>query len=233
MDGEDRFARPGETRDFIDKWPIDRIRFNHCAKWGIVQTWMGWTNIYAWKRKDPAWTYWQGRAYVPMMALHELKWPMSPDEQAKAGWRSEGTRYHPYWSEKPPATWTGEGVKVGLWTRPGKCLVLIANFGAKRVDATCTLDLGRLGLTGKALHARDVDEGLISKFGPKGGKRPEAPPVPGARPNPGKTPEAELEGLMAEPRAPKHPDAAFQWDGRTISCPVRPHDYRLFELRAK
>jgi hypothetical protein len=233
MDGEDRYARPPQTRDFIDKWPPDRIRLNHCAKWGIVQTWLGWTGTYAWKRQHPAWAYWQSRAYAPVMALHELKWPMSPQYMAKAGWRDEGTRYHPYWRDNPPATWTGEAVRAGIWTRPGKCLVMIVNFGAKRVDATCTPDLARLGLAGGALQLRDVDDRLISKFGPKGGEKRGAPPVPGGPPGPAARPEGEVDPLLAEPKAGKHPDAALEWDGRTISCPVRPHDYRLLELRAR
>jgi hypothetical protein len=36
----------------------------------------------------------------------------------------------------------------------------------------------------------------------------------------------------AEQRA-KHPDAQFSWQDGVLRCPIRRHDFRLFEFRCK
>ena len=82
---------------------------------------------------------------------------MSPIWQAYTDFRYWEADWHPYWRNADVVTAKPEGVKVSLYSRKGKgALLVVSNLALKDVDAQVRLDLGKLGLAGGRLAARDV-----------------------------------------------------------------------------
>jgi len=244
LDGEDFYSSPPAQHDFIDHWPLDRMRFMHNAKWGLVTTWLGWHGNSLKKDKWPAWTFRQSRAYDGHMAQHDIMWGFDPELINEFGLKQPDTEFIPYWEPESPVQSSSKNVKVTIWKRPKKCLILLVNVGPGREEATATLSLSRLGFDPEKTAIRDVDPTLLTYFKEDitSDATPDAPKISAkldAAADLGfeDTPEKELEEtpdkLPLEERRLKDPDGKWEWKDSKLRCPVRRHDYRLFEMLVK
>jgi hypothetical protein len=141
-------------------------------------------------------------------------------------------------------------VYISAWKRPGKCLVLLVNWSEERLEAEVAFDRERLGLGTAAagdVVAEDVDTGLIPPPAvdfltletPKmtgkealSGTDREEEDADGEAVEEEFKEKDETNLTPAEQRA-KHPDAQFSWQDGVLRCPIRRHDFRLFEFRCK
>jgi hypothetical protein len=239
LDGEDHYSSPPSQKDFIDKWPLPRLRFMNPRKWGLITTWLGWHGNSLDTDKWPAWTYRQNRAYVGALALHDIKW--SFDLESDFRLRAPGTEFVPYWEDRGLAEEGSEDLKVSAWKRPGRCLVLLVNAGEERLEAEVKLDPAMMGFADAPpadLTARDVDGNLLRYFDEDVTrvKAPEAgETMVGEEEGPGGDLgdlglEERPEDLPVEERRAQDPDGKFSWEAGLLRCPVRRHDYRLFEF---
>jgi hypothetical protein len=158
LEGEDRYPNRDkpfeETRDFLDKWPLDRLRFHHADKWGLTSAWLGWGERWGW-RKEKQWYAHQENAYTAAMALHDIEWRFPAEYMAASGFRNADTEFIPYWAADKPYRTAHESTQLAVWKREGKCLVLAVNTGDAQAEATITFDLPALGL-GAAAEITDI-----------------------------------------------------------------------------
>jgi hypothetical protein len=248
LDGEDFYQRPGERRDFMDSWPPARLRFMNSDKWGLISTWLGWYQGAGdgWgPHQTSLWQHW--RAYTAALLVHDLVWTVpysgGRHEIDEAWIRESRLRLDPatafvgYWDPATPATHQHPALHVSVWKRPGWCAIALANWGQDRLEAEVRLDPQGMGFGDLAPDAwilRDVDKTLLSYFDDDVTKleRPEL----AADLDLGKK-AADLGDLrLEEPptlqqRKAADPDGQFTWQEGVLRCPVRRHDFRLFEVR--
>ena len=141
-------------------------------------------------------------------------------------------------------------VFISAWKRPQKCLVLLVNWSDCRLEAEVKLGRVAMGLGEGApdgVAIRDVDTYLMAPetidF-----LNLETPDSPGKGTllegdQPGEDEEVDEEALdeefddeeegplTPEERRARHPDAQFSWKQGVLRCPIRRHDFRLFEFR--
>lgn len=141
LDGEDFYSTPPGQGDFIDHWPLDRMRFMHHDKSGLITIWLGWCGNSLDPDRWPAWTFRQQRAYAANLGLHDIDWLFGDGLFSRFRLRQPGTSFVPYWANtklvEPRSL--GNEVKVSAWRRPGKCLVLVVNVGNDNVVAALEL----------------------------------------------------------------------------------------------
>ena len=240
LDGEDHYSSPRSQEDFLDKWPLPRLRFMNARKWGLITTWLGWHGNSLDTDKWPAWTYRQNRAYVGALALHDIEWKFKLQSDFRL--RAPGTEFIPYWDEEGLARTRTDWVKVSAWKRPGRCLVLLVNVGEERVEAEVRLDPAVMGLRKTApsqLKVVDVDGNLLRYFDDDV-TRVEAPEAGRELMGQLDTEGGDLgdlgleerpEDLPLEERRAQDPDGKYSWTDGVLTCPIRRHDFRLFEFR--
>jgi hypothetical protein len=249
LDGEDFYKRYPDRRDFMDSWPPPRLRFMNPEKWGLVTTWLGWTFPDA---KGPgSWFFAENRAYAGALGVHDILWTMVDYELARyvdLDWlRQSGlqfdpdTEFIPYWDATPVAPTAPDGLLVSAWRRQGRCVIMMANASTNRIEASLKLNAEQMGLAGAnpaKVSLQDVDKGLLAYFDKEESKA-DMPKLPPQTDLLGKdSAEAEqLAKMVVEPpplsldeRKAKDPDGRFEWKDGVLSCPVRKHDYRLFEF---
>ena len=227
LDGEDFYSEPSSQADFIDHWRPDYLRFMHNAKWGLVTTWLGWCGNSLKTDKWPTWSFRQQRAYEAMLNLHEIIHSLVP--------RALDTVALPYWNDGGLARHEHPGLLVGGWRYRNTCRVLLVNTGKARIEATVRLDVKVMGLA--APKVKDIDTTLLTYFDddvtqlkapdkPKDGVELENKELGDDLPD---LEEKPRDLPLAERRA-RDPDGKFKWESGVLKCPVRPHDYRLFEF---
>lgn len=162
--------------------------------------------------------------------------------------------YVPYWDSAPPAAHKHRDLYVSAWKRDGWCAVVLVNYSKERIEAEVRLDPKSMGLgnaSPEQVTIRQVDEHLLSYFDEDVTqlKAPDAEKIaetallhPTAEPEPGDfeagadNEEDELdelgfkEKITPEKRRARDPDGKFEWKDGVLKCPVRPHDFRLFEF---
>ncbi len=244
LDGEDQYSSPPAQHDFIDHWPLDRMRFMHNAKWGLVTTWLGWYVHSLKLDKWPAWTFRQSRAYFGHMAQHDILWGFDRKAVDRFGLMKPDTVFIPYWQPDPPVRCSSKNVKVTIWKRPKKCLILLVNVGPKRAEVAADFNLARLGFDAGRISVRDADPALLTYFKEDitTDATPDAPQINagldtaedlGFEDDPEKELEETPDKLPLEERRRKDPDGKWEWRNSTLRCPVRRHDYRLFEFSSE
>ncbi len=237
LDGEDFYSSPPNQDDFIDHWPLDRMRFMHNAKWGLVTTWLAWCGNSCPVDKYPAWTFRQTRAYTANIALHDIGWGFDEKLLKEFGLKEADTVFIPYWEDGGFVKENShpDAVKVSAWRRGGKHLILVANVGRDRAEATIRLNLPA------SAAVRDVDPELLTYFKEditniqKPDMKDKADGVGEIKDAPAGDEEISLDvsdsDLAPEERRLNDPDGKFAWKDGVLSCPVRRHDYRLFLAR--
>ncbi len=247
LDGEDHYVQdPREQRDFMDSWSPARMRFMNPEKWGPSTTWLWWRNDAA-----PGWQsfptrQWQcNRAYTAGLLVHDLAWTVGIFRtELDAQWIAEARirldpsiRFVGYWDSAPVASHPYPALYVSAWKRPGWCAVALANYGQERVEAQVRLDLNAMGFDGVAPEAvtiRDVDRSLIRYFDDDVTKlkKPELPNDEDPTGKPAGMEDFNLDApLTLKERTAADPDGQFEWRDGVLHCPVRRHDFRLFEFK--
>jgi len=235
LDGEDFYSTPPRQDDFIDHWPADRIRFMNSRKFGLITEWLGWTGGGTQTARYPAWTFRQTRAWQANLGVHDIRHDFST-----GGFdiRADDVEFTGYWEDRGVATHShGRDLKVSAWRRPGQCLVVLANFGSQRLEATVRLDPNAMGFADVALEGfrvEDVDTTLLTYFDydvtnvakPKMKATVEGVLVGDAAE--GLELEEKTEELTLDQRKARDPDGQFAWEAGSLRCPVRRHDYRVF-----
>jgi len=219
-----------------DDWPQFQTMF-----W---QHWRAYTA--ALMVNDIVWTvcHLGGRHEVDRDWLKESKLRLDPD-----------TEFVPYWDGQPVATHSHKNLYVCAWKRPGWCAVGLVNWSRERIEAEVSLDPKAMGFADAApdaLTIRDVDTSLLRYFdedvtkmkAPDADSIAEAALQEPADDAEGEDLEAgadneedELDELgfkkkvTLKDRKAADPDGKFEWKDGILKCPVRPHDFRLFEFR--
>ncbi len=243
LDGEYYYAVPPRTTTFIDHWPPERIRVNNIMKWGPAPTWLGWcTNqMPVSEAKYGAWIYRQSRAYAADLLANDIM--CFRENMIDLEFRLPGTETVPYWDKSGLAVHDHKGLAVTAWKRPGKCLVFLANFSRQRIEATVKLDVGLMGFASEdpdGVSIKDKDPNLLKYFkeDPTTVKAPDMDAAAKERDEPGNVDgvaaalDERAEDIPDELRRSKDPDGKFKWKAGVLSCPVRPHDYRMFLFAA-
>ncbi len=233
LDGEDHYSEPPHQSDFLDHWSPARLRFMNGTKWGLVTTWLGWTGNSTPTGKYPAWTFRQTRAYRAGLALHDILWAFDDQTLDAFGLREPDTAFLAYWREPAAARHSHPDLKVAAWKRAGRALLLLVNLGDARIEAEVTPDAAALGFApGMTLRLLDRDPDLLTYFDEDvttvGKPALDADPAAEAALNLERDPKTIP---LAERRA-ADPDGRFEWKNGVLRCPVRRHDYRLFEITA-
>ena len=220
------------------------------GNWNKYQTmfWQRWrTYTAALLANDIVWTvnHMGGRHEVDNEWIKESKLCLDPD-----------TEFLPSWESKV-ATHAHQNLYVSAWKRDGLCAVAVVNWSKERIEAEVKLALKAMGFGDAAADAvavKDVDTSLLRYFDEDltRQKIPDAEDLADAgllkTANAGDASdleagagneEDELDELgfkkkvTLKDRKEKDPDGKFTWSSGILKCPVRPHDFRLFEFRLR
>mgnify|MGYP006278308317 CR=1 FL=1 len=252
LDGEDHYQEPPNQKDFIDYWPLPRMRFMNGAKWGLLISWLGWHGNSSDAEEYPAYQYRHQRAYAGMLALHDIAWPFAASLRGTFRLRHETTDFVPYWDEGGVVAGVSVGsaageasgkpaekVRVSAWRREDRCLVLALNVGDERAEAAIELRPERMGfgnIKPAELTVSDVDATLLRYFDEDVTRveKPVADEITTEEEDdvPGLDLEEKPEDLPVEERRARDPDGEYEWENGILRCPIRRHDYRLFLFRA-
>jgi hypothetical protein len=164
--------------------------------------------------------------------------------RAKFGIGADDVRFLPYW-EKTGLTAAGKDIKLAGWLRPGKLLLLVANFGEQQT-AQVTLDLAKLGWAGKTVSVTDAEAGYKQQSNRRVQKSAEELTADKARHE-----QAEAARTAKNPKSKPKPYKEKPWkdvplvvwdgdenkpaqlNGTTLTVPVARHNYRLLIVESK
>ena len=151
-DGEANVIYPESHTDFIDAWPLDRLRLDYSPQWGVIVNFM---NEYQgnWGAPETKARFEQAmRAYKGEVILHDAlptgnstwRGPLG-DGRQRFGVDADDVRFLPYWETNTGLACAATNVRLAGWLRPGKLLLVVVNLGD-----TCTvlpeIDTGKLNL---------------------------------------------------------------------------------------
>ncbi len=241
-DGEHHVIYPEMKKDFMDFWSLERMRVDFPGQWGVPVDFM---HEYqgAW---DQAEMHIAKRAYFATVMLHDALPYGNNNGHARSliaqrrafGIGDDDVRFLAYWDETGLAA-QGDDIKLAGWQRPGKLLLLVANFGEAQ-EAQVALDLAKLGWAGGALTVTDAEAGYQHRTNRRIRKSDEELAQEKAR-----FEQAEASRLArnpeAEPRTykenPWRNEPVVAWDGEQnqpvrldgtkLAVPVERHNYRL------
>ncbi len=239
LDGEDKYSHPCSQDDFIDHWPPDRIRFMNSEKWGIPSIWLGYSGPIE-KKKYESWIFRQERAYAANLAVHDIARPFPESVLKETRINMPDTEFVPYWNLHGLASHTHKNLLVSAWKCPGKCVVILVNIGAERFNASVKLDPMAMGfgdVSPAKITARQADQDILTYFRDDvtTTAKPKLSESNGTYDNiesavADMKPDENPDDLPVEQRRANDPDGKFEWKDGVLSCPVRRHDYRLFEF---
>jgi hypothetical protein len=205
-DGEHHVIYPEMKKDFMDFWSLERMRVDYPGQWGVPVDFM-----HEYQGQWPAADLYRAkRAYFATVMLHDAL-PYGNNNghagnliaQRKAfGIGEDDVRFLPYWDETGLKA-AGKEIKLAGWQRPGKLLLLVANFGEQQT-ARVSLDLDTLGWKGATLAVSDPEQGTkLTVYGHGGAAT-----------------------VTHDAPAPK-------LEGTTLTVPVERHNYRLLVVEKK
>jgi len=247
-DGEHHVIYPEMKKDFMDFWSLERMRVDFPGQWGVAVDFM---HEYQgdWDQAD---MHIAKRAYFATVMLHDAL-PYGNHNghagnliaQRKAfGIGEDDVRFLAYWDETGLKA-RGEEIKLAGWQRPGKLLLLVANFGEKQ-PAKVTLDLAKLGWAGKTVSVTDAEAGYQQKANRRV-KKSDAELAA----DKDQHEKAEAAKLAKDPKAEPKPYKENLWknvpviawdgdknepvtqDGTTLTVPVERHNFRLLVVEQK
>jgi hypothetical protein len=166
LDGERDWNLDTSDRDWIDYYPIERMRSMSVPhNWGVGICWMG-----NFSSSDPAKLYEHKTRQAEYVWMHDSwinpyinpAWHVCFMPQSILDWGMNGetVSYEPYW-RKVYADSGDADVLVSVWRIPdeaaGRVLLGVFNYDrAKAKDVTVRLDLAKLGFAGKPLVMSDL-----------------------------------------------------------------------------
>ncbi len=205
-DGEHHVTYPEMKKDFMDFWSLVRMRVDFPGQWGVPVDFM-----HEYQGQWPAADMYRAmRAYFATVMLHDAL-PYGNNNgfagnliaQRKAfGIGEDDVKFLAYWDETGLKA-KGEEIKLAGWQRPGKLLLLVANFGEKQT-AQVAFDLEKLGWKGATLAVSDPEQGQKITVHGHGGAA-----------------------------TVTHDAPAPQLDGTKLTVPVERHNYRLLVVEQK
>jgi hypothetical protein len=205
-DGEHHVIYPEMKKDFMDFWSLERLRVDFPGQWGTTVNFM---HEYQgpWAAAD---LYRAKRAYFAAVMLHDALPTGNHNGHARNliaqrrdfGIGEDDVQFLAYWDETGLKA-QGDDIKLAGWQRPGKLLLLVANFGEAQT-AQVKLDLGKLGWKGATLAVSDPEQGQTLTVHGHGG-----------------------------PATITHDAPAPRLDGTTLTVPVQRHNYRLVIIEKK
>jgi hypothetical protein len=205
-DGEHHVIYPEMNKTFMDFWSLERMRVDFPGQWGVPVDFM---HEYQgrWAAAD---LYRVKRAYFATVMLHDALPYGNNNGHARNliaqrrdfGISEDDVQFLAYWDETGLKA-QGDDIKLAGWQRPGKLLLLVANFGEAQT-AQVKLDLGKLGWKGATLAVSDPEQGqTLTVFGHGGAV------------------------------TITHDAPAPRLDGTTLTVPVERHNYRLLIIEKK
>lgn len=249
-DGEARRPKWGSDTTFIDRWGLDRIRYNHPRKWGWGSTFfMPPDSFQDMPSVFKQWQWREVRSYQGALLINGVCDVGHFHRDAlRFGIDDEAVRFLPYWDETPAVRAGHAGVLVSVYQRSQRCLLVVLNETKERVEAALEADWQRLGLAADSwdgVAIEDIDSGRC----PAGddATRVEAPEAPEAGAD--MLPEDEgqvdeqgqLEALVEQleqgdaegsPTAGGEPpmDRTWRLAAGRLHLFVAPHNYRLLQV---
>ncbi len=172
-DGEHHVIYPEMNKDFMDFWSLERMRVDYPGQWGVAVNFMQEYQGQGW---DPVKLHQAFRSYFATVMLHDALPTGNHNGQAREllairhdfGIGADDVKFLPYWDQTALSA-EAKDIKVAGWLRPGKLLLLIANFGESQ-DAAVTLDFQRLGWAGATIGVNDPETSIQrngTRFDPK------------------------------------------------------------------
>jgi hypothetical protein len=205
-DGEHHVIYPEMNKTFMDFWSLERMRVDFPGQWGVPVDFM---HEYQgrWAAAD---LYRVKRAYFATVMLHDALPYGNNNGHARNliaqrrdfGIGEDDVQFLAYWDETGLKA-QGDDIKLAGWQRPGKLLLLVANFGEAQT-AQVKLDLSKLGWKGATLAVSDPEQGQTLTVHGHGG-----------------------------PATITHDAPAPHLDGTTLTVPVERHNYRLLIIEKK
>lgn len=152
LDGEYHIIGDDTPMDWVDGWPIDRMRVMSCGEnWGTVISWMDLVKV---TDKERNARIRRGlRDYVRL--FDSWRGPSTgslPDSLIEFGFTSEKLQYVPFW-RNPYVTCADEDVLVTIWRLPDRAALAVFNYdGEATKDVTLNVDLNALNLVPRPWH---------------------------------------------------------------------------------
>ncbi len=170
LDGEFHSLGDDSTKDWVDGYPIDRMRaMSVSGMFGNQVTWMALIKISDRRKSGLVWRGLKDytRMYDTWRDWNEL-W-MPPFD-----WGLNEMEYAPFW-RNPHIPGSDDQVLVSAWTMPGRVILAAFNYDANAVrSSSFSLDLEALGLTVKTPWAGGVVarglQGVSPEFDPLTGR---------------------------------------------------------------
>jgi len=249
LDGEWRFPRWGQERDFVGIWGLNRLRLLSPQKWGIATNWM--IKIGNDERRPTGMAIFedrQQRAYVAGTAMHDLGrltfWSnryLNPDGR-NSGLLiyDDAAKFAGYWAEPTVIRSPDAGVYASVWYTDRKAHALVWNHAKQARVVTLHVTPQNMGWTGS------VDRLQISSLATQPPpdtvdytrlKTPDNPAAElGEGPDDGT--EAMLDMFETELARDEKPKPDFDFTDQNLQridgglrVKLRPRDFRLIELR--
>lgn len=238
-DGEHHVIYPRMNKDFMDFWPLDRVRADVPEGWGTAVNFM---HEYQgdWDQAD---LYIAMRAYIGEVALHDVLPTGNHNGHAghfirqreAFGIGDKEVEFLGYWQKDTGLSAAGKDIKLGAWLRPDRMLLLVVNFGEKQ-SATVRIDPKKFGWGGAAIAVTDAEAGY----------RNEKPVKKTAEELAAEKEQFDKDEAAKAGANPKYRPKLFrpqvskkittwdgdqngpvQVDGTTLTVPVERHNYRL------
>jgi len=150
LDGEYALTRDDSPLDWVDQYPIERMRSMSCPQnFGTVISWM---NLIKVTDKERLRRIIVGGAHY--LRLYDTWygpswWPGMPESILDWGLCDQRCQYVPFWRNQQ-VTCEDKEVLVSVWTLPDRVLIGVFNHNNKQAkNVTLNVDLRALGLTPK------------------------------------------------------------------------------------
>jgi hypothetical protein len=158
LDGEWAEIYDSTTRDWVDYYPVDRMRVMSIAQnFGVQVSWMSLFRVSDRKRYDSLF-----RQFMDYQRLHDTwtgqdgRYP--PRAVLDWGVNDPRLQFVPYW-RNTAVTSADKELLVSLWRLPDRVLMVVFNNNGKQSkDAALRIDLSALGLGAGERVARELGE---------------------------------------------------------------------------
>lgn len=148
-DGEHHVIYPEMGKDFMDFWSLERMRVDFPGQWGVAVNFMHeYQGTWESARQLKAM-----RAYTGLVGLHDALPSGNANGQNQPFWigrdrfgiEADNVEFTGYWEADTGVSCANADIRVSLWKRPGKVLLLVVNTG-ENANARLELDGTRLGI---------------------------------------------------------------------------------------
>ncbi|MBF0245526.1 MAG: hypothetical protein HQL31_09695 [Planctomycetes bacterium] len=252
LDGEDRFQNWASKADFMDCWPVDRMRYSSPAKLGIIQVWMNKIGNDKPKPKGMEhWFYRQLRSYYGALLLHDIdncSFDINNLRKLRECLLSAGPEvsFRGYWEPEKALQFKEPGIYTSLFVTSGRTIAFIVNYTRETAVFEAQVNPAAFGIAG--LKSDEIKFQDMDDYDPPPGenllniKIPEISDV-------SKTLESDdlkelqelLDDAVEDDRKNELRDQGvfifgdhnFELKGDTLRLRIRAHDFRVIEVCRK